>query len=396
MYGRLLAALTLAVVALAVAACESGEEAPTPTPTATAGLAATASTVASTATVEPTPTASPSPTTATSTAVATTTVTPTVAPTATPTPTSEPTPAASPAPAQTVTVTPEPDAIEFMPITRGSPRELPTDIALYYWLGTCTACDTGIYDLRRVVIDEASGSFREDRPLAHFDDVNDHFAVVDYGVSESGREMAAGICHVGHCSVGVRYLTVDAEQRVWVTRDGGATWEDLGPALPGALIVEVTAQDVLILEYNLWDVRRYWGGVTDEEWGEMLVRLAPLGAGSLDGPYRLRWLVSGEEFVPAGRDESRQWFRYWGWMEGQPVWVQGYSRLSVPLPGDVEGLPAFGLGGLDWTLADVRSDGAIAWTASDQGRHLLDRGPSGGRPGGVHRGGTAVGPVRDG
>ena len=128
---------------------------------------------------------------------------------------------------------------------------------------------------------------------------------------------------------------------------------------------------MLILEYNLWDVRRYWGGVTDEEWGEMLVRLAPLGAGSLDGPYRLRWLVSGEEFVPAGRDEARQWFRYWGWMEGQPVWVQGYSRLSVPLPGDVEGLPAFGLGGLDWTLADVRSDGAIAWTASDQGRHLL-------------------------
>ena len=103
----------------------------------------------------------------------------------------------------------------------------------------------------------------------------------------------------------------------------------------------------------------------------MLVRLAPLGAGSLDGPYRLRWLVSGEEFVRAGGDESRQWFRYWGWMEGQPVWVPGSSRLSVPLPGDVEGLPAFGLGGLDWSLADLQADGAIAWTASDQGRHLL-------------------------
>ena len=105
MYGRLLAALTLAVVALAAAACESGEEAPTPAATATAGLVAVEPTP--TPTAEPTQTATPSPT-PTATPTVAPTATPTPAPTRTPTPIPTPTPTATPTASPTPKPTPEP------------------------------------------------------------------------------------------------------------------------------------------------------------------------------------------------------------------------------------------------------------------------------------------------
>ena len=318
--------------------------------------------------------------TATAAAVPTLTATPTAVPTATPSPTATPVPSPSPSPTDTATPTPEPSptpeptpephGIEFTPITRVDPRPLPAGIALYYWVTSCTGCEGGLLDLRRVVFDEAAGALREDRPLAFFDGMSESF-----GVSGSGRTMAATICHAGLCYVeGVSgmYPTADAEPRLWVTRDGARTWEDWGRLLPETRIVEVTDDDVLVETENVWDKREHWN-LTDQEWADMLARLAPLGLDELEGwEYRFRWIISGEEHsLQADWDVSPWWFTYVGWREGQPVWLPGWSPLSVRLFADVELLPAPSLAGLDWGWADVRPNGAIAWSAEAQGDHLL-------------------------
>ncbi len=167
----------------------------------------------------PTPTATPPPT-ATPTATA--------ASTSAPPPATSPSP--TPPPAVTPTTTPEPThevpGIEFEPLTRGEPRTLPADIALYYQVAGCMACGWGFGDVRRVVFDEATGVYREDRPLAFFDGRGE---VIHARVSLSGQEMAAMICHVGSCAGTHAPVSAEALQHLWMSRDAGWTWDDLGP-----------------------------------------------------------------------------------------------------------------------------------------------------------------------
>ena len=187
--------------------------------------------------------------------------------------------------------------------------------------------------------------------------------------------MAATICHAGLCYVeGVSgmYPTADAEPRLWVTRDGARTWEDWGRLLPETRIVEVTDDDVLVETENVWDKREHWN-LTDREWADMLARLTPLGLDELEGwEYRFRWIISGKStrcrltgMYPRGGSPT--------WVGGRVSlwWLPGWSPLSVRLFADVELLPAPSLAGLDWGWADVRPNGAIAWSAEAQGDHLL-------------------------
>ena len=236
------------VASLAAMACggetipparESGASAPTATATPKAEPTRTATPTA-VPTATPSPSASPTPTPPTATATATPTpgrtATPTPSPAATPTP--DPTPAATatpisavtPTPATTPEATPEPisEPHEFTLIKRVEPRPLPTGVALYYWV-------TGSRgrDLRRVLFDGAAGSYREDRPLAFFDDKG---GVEHAGVSASGQEVAAMVCHVGRCSWVIEWESPDAVQHLWVSRDAGRTWEDLGQVLPGSRV----------------------------------------------------------------------------------------------------------------------------------------------------------------
>ena len=157
-----------------------------------------------------------------------TTATPTPAPIPSPTPEPEPTPPPTPGP---------PD-IEFTPITRADPRRLLAGVALYYQVAGCWACGWGFGDLRRVVFDEVAGAYREYRPLAFFDGKGE---VVDARVSPSGQEVAAMICHVGSCAGTHAPVSTDALQHLWISRDGGRTWGDLGPVPASTRLAEDTS-----------------------------------------------------------------------------------------------------------------------------------------------------------
>ena len=238
-------ALVCCVLALAAAACEDG--APTPV----ASVADSSPTV----TAEPTATTTPPPPSA-----STPRPTPSPPPTSTPTPTPTSTPSATPE--ATTAPTLPPYDIEFTPITREEPRPLPAGLALYYFVLGCTACDTGVVDYRRVFFDEAVGAFHEDRPPEFFDGASDrdHYNPVrSFGVSESGQTLAAAVCHAGYCEIepvdGASGPSADTELRLWVSHNGGGTWEDQGQLLPQTRIIEVTDEDVLVSTSNVWRAR---------------------------------------------------------------------------------------------------------------------------------------------
>ena len=306
---------------LAAAACEDDSTPPAPAeppPVATATAAHTAeATQAPTSAATPVPTTTPEPT-PTAAPTSTPSATPRATPESRPTPTPEPEPTStpSPAPEPTPSATPESQVIEFTTITRGEPRPMPAGLALYYWVYPCTACDAQPADYRRVVLDEAVGAVREDRPLAFFDASSDHEhynPVRSFSVSASGQTLAATVCHAAFCEVepvgGESGPSADTELRLWVSHDGGGTWGDWGQLLPQTGIIEVTDDDVLVGTSNIWRAREHWTWLTDEEWEAMLARLAPLGLDERERwVQRFRWVASGEvpdaSVVGSARDEG--------------------------------------------------------------------------------------------
>ncbi|MCY4615453.1 MAG: hypothetical protein OXC71_03555 [Chloroflexi bacterium] len=337
-------------LALAAVACEDEPKPPalvSPSPTADETQAPmSAATLIATATTEPTPTAAP-----------------TSKPSATPDQTAAPSPEPSATSTATAASPLRPYAIEVTPITRGEPRPLPAGLALYYSVWPCTGCDAEPTDYRRVVFDEAVGTFREDRPLAFFDGLNenDHYYLVrDFGVSESGQTLAATVCHAGFCEIepvgGGWFPGPDAELRLWVTRNGGLAWEDWGQLLPQTRIVEVIDDDVLLVTRNIWQTRPSWAGLTDEFWEATLVRLAPLGLDELAGHEELfRWSASGE----------------------------AYPQPPEPTPPTV--------GRVDWRHIGERPDGASVWTARYEHDHVLAIADRQGTPLGVYGATTWLG-----
>ena len=318
-------ALVCCVLALAAAACDSEPTSPASSP------------------ADPTP-----PAAVTAAPTATTTTPPPSASTPRPTPS----PSAPPESTSTPSATPEattaptlpPYDIEFTPITRGEPRPLPAGLALYYFVLGCTACDGEVVDYRRVFFDDAVGAFREDRPLKFFDGASDreHYNPVrSFEVSESGQTLAATVCHAGYCEIepvgGASGPSADTELRLWVSHDGGGTWEDQDQLLPQTRIIEVTDDDVLVSTSNVWRAREHWTWLTDEEWEAMLARLAPLGlADELEGwAERTRWVAAGE----------------------------AYSRPPAPV--------APRLGDLNWWRLRDQPATAVMWAATAQDNYLL-------------------------
>ena len=348
-----LAASGLAVAATLLASCGGNESAPvTPTrapPPAAASRAPETPSASATPEVVSTPTPAPPPT-----AVRT------PPPTASPTSAREASPTASPSPTPTVTPpptpTPKPVAFEYTELTLGEPRPLPADVALFYRVGgcgACNACGMGFGDIRRVVFDAAAGEYREDRPApaaGHLQDLE---------VSPGGREMAAMVCHKGSCHGFYDAPSVDAEQHLWVSRDGASTWTDLGPTLPAAGIRAVTSDAILIEEWNYWGDRS-WYDITDGEWEELLARLGPLGLDDLEGvppeSPRPRWAAFGPETpVPEiGPETDIGLSLAWEWAEGRPAWA---------------GTP--GLGGFTWLSQDSLPHGGRVWAGISANRTLL-------------------------
>lgn len=311
--------------------------------------------------VASTPAAAAPPTPATLSPAVTGEVTPTPAPTVTPLVVPTPLPTATAEVERTPTATPSPTAatpspsatpaIEYTELTLGEPRTLPADMAFFYrvgWCGACNACGMGFGDIRRVVFDAATGEYREDRPAPESGHID------DYWVNLGGRGMAAMVCHAGSCNSWYDAPSPDAKQHLWVSRDGANTWEDLGPTLPAATIVAVTVDDILIEERNFWGERR-WYNVTDQEWEDLLTRLGDLGLDDPEGwPHessRLRWAVSGN---PATASEVEATLAGQGhWVEGWPTWRE------TP-----------GLRGLSWWSNDAVPHGGRIWTGFGSGGRL--------------------------
>ena len=308
------------LVAVLLAACGGESSAPAPTATLSATPTATPS-VAATPTPTPTPTVVPSPT---------------------PTPTPSATPTAPPTP------TPTPPAIDYLPLALGEPRDLPEGLALFFGHYPCWQCGAAHIDILRVVFDAEAGEFRADRPLASLDEVGALWGSPgDFAVSRSGREMAVSVCHA-FC--GGRVVPPGPpDVRVWRSRDGGGSWEDAGAVIPSLWIEEVTADDVLVREWNFrseYEWERL--GRLGEEW---TAPLASLGVTpSTSWKYRLRWLGSGEEFT--GEEEDS--IAYRGWRGGLP------DLMSPPA-----------LGGLEWRVGDAHPDGAVAWDGRQGDAWLL-------------------------
>ena len=229
---------------------------------------------------------------------------------------------------------------------------LPADVALFYRVGgcgACNACGMGFGDLRRVVFDAAAGEYREDRPApetGHLD---------DFRVNPGGRDMAAMVCHAGSCNGLYDAPSPDARQHLWVSRNGAKTWDDLGPTLPAATIVAITENDVLISEWNFWG-ERDWYNLTDEEWEELLARLGALGLEDPEGwPYeypRLRWAVSGNLVTAPDVEATRA--GYGQWVQERPAWV------DTP-----------GLRGFSWLSSDFTPQGRRIWFGYGSDRRLL-------------------------
>ena len=208
----------------------------TPSPTATS----TTTLLPPSPTAVPTPTRAPSPT-------ATAEATP--APTAVPTPTREPPPTATatpehrPAPAGTEA--PPTPFTGFTDLHLGEPRYQPAGYALYSSLRSCFwhrgAARVGVL---RTVFSEQAGELLVEHPLAPLDDVG-YF--VDFEMSESGRLMAASLCVAGYRG-GVDGASDDAEQEIWVSRDGGKTWVSWGAVDLVSRMVKATDDDVAVLE----------------------------------------------------------------------------------------------------------------------------------------------------
>ena len=164
-----------------------------------------------------------------------------------------------------------------------------------------------------------------DDPLVELEDVGGY---VSFGVSESGKRLAAARCLVGECR-GLYGPSDDAEQELWVSGDEGSTWASWGALTPGSRILRVTDDDVAVLE---WAAR----------------------AGSA-----VRWVRSGEMF--AEPDDMNGWVVDW---DGDtPIWSDTWGHAAPPALAEL----------VDWTWRELQTqaDGSTVWWATRRADILL-------------------------
>ena len=283
-----------------------------------------------TATPEPSPTSTP-------TAAATVTPSPTLAVTPTPSPiataTSTPLPTATATSAPTPEPTPEPPATRYTPLTWGETRELPSGTALY--IRSYAGCH-GPQDWYRGISTDA-GELLWDYPLTELPR-NDDAEWGDrdlVGVSATGQTLAAWVCERGVCMSLGGVVSEDDVSALWVSGDGGETWERWGEYPEGW--ISVVAED---------DVAVY----------------------SDDPQHRAWWYRSGEEVLPP---EDLLNPRIWGWRAGgdrpQPLWagIGGTALMSA----SGEHLPR----PLGFRIAASLPDGSLFWGSTSVHRDALGR-----------------------
>ena len=168
------------------------------------------------------------------------------------------------------------------------------------------------------------GTLLVENPLEPLEDLGFYYS---FGMSDSGRLMAAAFCLVGYCG-GISEPSDDAEEELWVSGDGGRTWTSWGALLPSSWILRVTDEDVAVLE---WD----------------------------EVNSRVRWLRSGRLF--AEPDDTSGWVS--GWDGDTPVWGEPGVQIAPPALAELVG----------WTWLELQPlpDGSAVWYAKEVGALLL-------------------------
>ena len=220
-------------------------------------------------------------------------------------------------------LTPEPPAIEYTPLTFGESRALPAGTTLH--VREYFGCHGPQNWLRGVATDE--GELLWDYPLTELPR-NDDAEWGDrdlVGVSASGQTLAAWVCERGVCRSLGGVVSEDDVSSLWVSGDGGETWERWGE-FPEGWISVVTDDDVAVY--------------------------------SDDPQHRAWWFRSGEEVLPP---EDLLNPRIWGWRavgdRTESIWGDSEGTVLVSTSG--ESLPPRPQGfGSVATLAD----GSILWS----------------------------------
>lgn len=156
-------------------------------------------------------------------------------------------PTATPAATQTPYPPPLPiGGLAPVEIELGEDADLPDDLLLYYNV-TCYGCDGSASALSRAYRD-SSGQLETKRL---FDGIprSGTTYVHSYALEESGYEIVAAICTVGHCG-GIRAASADAEIRLFRSRDGGVSWEDSGELPPESFTMAVSDGEVVVTTWN--------------------------------------------------------------------------------------------------------------------------------------------------
>ena len=313
MMRRTRAFLPLCVLLLPLAVACSGENIPPATGPAHQTPTATES-------PEPSPTAAP---TAASTATATPVPTPSPSPTATATPGPEPTPPPSPQP----TATPTPPATEYLPLTMGEPRALPAGTALYARsYGSCE----GPQDWHRGVATDTH-ELLWDEPLSELPHGGDLG-----GVSASGNTLAAVSCERGVC-MSIDGASDDAINALWVSGNGGETWERWGEIPTTYRGISLVTGDDVALEVR-WPEHRAW------------------------------WYRSGEDLaIPRFLLVPRIWAWRGSGARPEPFWPDGEGTALVSASGERLPRP------WDFLVAASLPDGSILWRSNFGDREALGR-----------------------
>ncbi|MYE46321.1 MAG: hypothetical protein F4X25_06130 [Chloroflexi bacterium] len=243
-------------------------------------------------------------------------------------------------PRTTVHLVPEPTpavavSVQFTDLALGEPRHQPAGYALFSRLRSCLwNCGGETVGVLRTVRSGLDGDLSAEYPLAlsapyppaFADEVGYDYA--GFGMNSDGTLIAAARCLVGYCGDGHSH---DAVEEVWVSRDGGESWENWGPVVsPSEGIVRVTGDDVALLES---------GG---------------------DGRIRqVRWVHAGTVFPAAGGGMDS----LLGWEGDAPVWGALEIAASPQVLSDL----------IDWhwTLIQSLSDGSTVWRAHEGGQRLL-------------------------
>ena len=227
-----------------------------------------------------------------------------------------------------VAANPSPPFVDFTDLPLGEPRYQPAGYALYSSLRSCFwHCGAARVGVLRTVFSEQAGELVVEQPLAPLDDF------VDFEMSESGRLVAASLCVVGYCG-GVDGPSDDAEQEIWVSRDGGKTWESWGVVDLFSRILRVTDDDVAVRERA--------------------------DASSEDSPGQIRWVRSGTVF-PAPGAGAPDWLS--GWDGDAPIWGEWAAPPAPPV--------LYELVDWTWTQAQTLRDGSTVWSAQEYGQPLL-------------------------